>query len=156
MGQGHTATLGSPVMLVRGVVIFLAALTASVILSNQVRQLVLSLSPPFSELGAQTDRAVIEPGDPLTMRYHFVRTRYCQTDLNLFVVASDTQDVVWRLRVPGGATLIGRADIRNTFQLTVLPEGRYILRTIAFSLCAEGIHAQAFPEAPFTVRQDPT
>lgn len=147
--------MGTSLTIYRLAATFVMALAAAVVISNQARQLTQSLTEPFEFLASEAEPKIVPPGEALIVHYRFIRKRYCQTDLNLFIVTREHEDVVWRLRVPGGASLLGLADIRNTFMIGDLPENSYILRTIAFSSCADGMHGQAFPEVPFTIRKAP-
>lgn len=132
--------------------VFLFVTEASTVILSHARLLYLQNSDPFTVESAAADPAVIAPGAPIRMHYKFVRKRYCDTKLNLFAIKDGSMEVVWRQQLLGGATMLGKADVINTFELgTQVGPGCYHLNTITYSVCTEGSHTMAFPTAPFCV-----
>jgi hypothetical protein len=155
MGKGHgarMATLGSR-MLLPGLLIVLITTSLSAFLSNQARQLWLSLSDPYNLENAIPLQKSFESGSPITILYTFIRHRYCETDLDVFLVRMPENDIVWRLRTIGGATSLGTFQVKNTFTIPEMPAGNYEWRTTVASKCSDGLHSQAFPEASFDIAE---
>jgi hypothetical protein len=134
-----------------GLILFLMVSSLSTFLSNQARQLWLALRDPYANLAAMPLQPSFASGEPLAILYNFDCLRYCETNLNLFIATSPGNDIVWRHRTYGGATLLGPQHVRNSFEVPRLAAGHYSLRSIVYSLCSDGAHTQAFPEVFFDI-----
>lgn len=132
---------------------FLITASASTFLANQARLLYLSMSEPFAYGKTVASKDSFDVGEPIGVTFEFTRYRFCEIDINLFVVDRSTNTVIRRQRVVGGATLLGATMIQNVFEFKPdIPPGEYLLRMISYSVCSDGSHTIPAPEVPFKVK----
>src|SRR5271170_2617236 len=102
-----------------GIALFLACTALTLLGVNSFRQLWLSLIDPFEFISVEIDPP-IERGDHIIeIKYTFIRNRYCQTDLNLFIAKMPLNEIIWRDRTQGGATTtMGYTIVKNRFAIS--------------------------------------
>lgn len=139
--------------LVGNTLAFFGALALGLVGFNEGRRAYLTIVPP-SRFLAVTVESIDEGAMELPATYTFDRVRYCQADLNLFIARMPENEIVWRTRVPGGATTtIGRTVVKNHFRIpNYFKPGMYELRTITYAQCAEGSHTMPAPDGTFEIR----
>lgn len=129
---------------------FAAAL--SIMIGVQVHWIIQRHTPPHRYLATWAEASRIKPGSEIRIRYIFERVRYCETWLNLFIISRPDNFIVWRNRIPGGATLLGRREVLNVYPLTPsVGPGDYIFRTISHATCTDGAHSSTAPDVVFEV-----
>jgi hypothetical protein len=132
--------------------LFIFVAVSTMVFATTLRNFYLSLIQPASEFASSIDPSIIESGDPLIVYYHFNRQRICQVDINLFVIKPDHNEVVWRNRVPGGASGLGEIDTMSIFRIPPLESGKYKFTTTVSYTCLDGNHILSFDPIEFTVK----
>ena len=95
--------------------------------------------------------AELKSGALLRMGFRVIRRRICKVDLDRFMVRADTDEVVYRVRVPGGAGPIGDSWIAIEITVPDLEPGKYVYRTTIINSCEEAVYATTTPDVRFTV-----
>lgn len=135
-----------------GAIWVLLAITLPIVLGVHAHWIVLRLSPPYQYFAAWAENPRVRVGDELRMRYIFERYRYCDSWLSLFMIKRPDNEIVWRSRIPGGATLTGKREVMNPYRVPAdLTPGQYIFRTISYATCTDGAHSMAAPDVAFEV-----
>ncbi len=109
-------------------------------------------APHLVYLNAEMMTPVVKPGEPIRARHTFIRTTFCQTDVEFYILDDKTREVVFRLRVPGNASGPGRSDRINTLHIPTLPESEYELQVYAFANCPAVPKSSIAPPIHFAVR----
>jgi hypothetical protein len=82
------------------------------------------------------------------------RYRVCKVEIDRFMISVATGDVIYRERVPGGASPIGRNVARNSLRIPAdAPLGQTRLIQNVSSQCIEGMHTMAWPIIEFEITE---
>lgn len=110
------------------------------------------INVPYIYSGGWADPEVIPVGGELRTHYRFERHRICQTDLNRFIARLPGNEIVWRDRVPGGATGLGKHQVVNVIGLPEgMQAGDYVLRIVNYSTCGETSYSAIAPDVSFRI-----
>lgn len=98
-------------------------------------------------------KPVYEAGEPLVFRFDTTRHRICKSDLDRYIIRVTDNHVVYRERVPGGASnKLGKVDPPIINELRVpLTCGKYKMTATNVGECPDGLHFVVQPEAEFQV-----
>ena len=82
-----------------------------------------------------------------------VRARICKVEIDRFMISDVTHDVVYRERLPAGATPLGRTpSVRNLVPVPAdAPLGGMTLLQNVHSECIDGMHSMQWPVMHFDV-----
>ena len=146
--------MGSP--LKRAFTYFVFAALALMFAYN-VRGFILTARDPYIYSGAFAKPDRIHAGDELHAVYKFDYIRICNSKLKLFVENTDTNEIVFRDEIDGGAAAPG---LNRSPVVLVKTEhnwipGNYVLRLFVAALCSDGAHNYAAPEVTFMIELNP-
>ncbi len=118
-----------------------------------VKNFLLGYREPYIYLSASALNPVVSAGEIINLVYEFDRIRYCEVTLSRFIVRKDSEDVVYRDNVVGGAAPVGlNKRVVNPFKIPDdTAPGKYLFRLTANVQCNEGPHYIPAPEIEFQV-----
>ncbi len=109
-------------------------------------------SDPYAYLAAWATNPRLGAGEELGLKYIFERYRYCESSLSRFIIRRPDNSIVWRDRIVGGATTVGKHEVLNVVRLPMdMTSGQYVFRTISFANCSDGEHSTQAPDIAFEV-----
>lgn len=107
---------------------------------------------PFYYRSVVAITPMITPMDCFIEELDVQRYRICKVDIDRFAIEEATGNVVFRERVPGGATSLGRNSARNMVcPSKPWPLGRIKLLQNTHSECIDGMHSMPWPVMRFEV-----
>jgi hypothetical protein len=129
------------------IMIFVATIYFSMVGTIQVWNVTLSLWDPFFYRSVVVLTPQVKRGELLVMKLDVQRYRVCKVEIDRFIVNDNTKQVIYRERVPGGATLVGRTpDVRNVVRIPADAElGPITIIQNVHSHCIDGMHSMAWP-----------
>lgn len=110
--------------------------------------------PPLRNIHVELVETVIEPDQPLQIRFTSHRTRLCKADLDRIVLDANGQPV-HAVRQAGIGQAVTAEPITRTITVPIpygLPPGHYTYRSTVFSDCGGDIFAAPSPDLPFEIR----
>lgn len=125
----------------------------AVMFGYNVRNFILSSRDPYIYTGAFANPSTIHAGDPLRLVYVFDHIRVCSTKLGRFIENEDTDEIVYRDEIIGGATLlgVGQAPVLKIMTDKSWIPGNYIVRLSVNAQCVDNEHQYYAPEIKFKI-----
>jgi hypothetical protein len=115
--------------------------------------MISTVREPYRTVSVTVLNPVLKAGEPLKMKFVTERNRFCQTTVAQFFVDLESNEVVYRGRVPSGFTDLGTQYPSLTLPLpfTPIPGRKYAYRPIVESDCGFSSFAHRSPDAVFEV-----
>lgn len=127
-------------------------LLVSMSLGLQGWNLVLTMWDPFYYVSVTVMTPQVKRGELFIEELDIQRYRICKVDIDRFIVDDATKNVIFRERVPGGATSLGRSKARNIVRVPIdAPLGPVMLLQNVHSQCIDGMHSMPWPPQHFEI-----
>lgn len=121
-------------------------------LALQSYPIYLTTSNPFLYHSVIVLTPTVKRGDYFREELDVERFRICKVDIDRFLINKQTRDVIYRERVPGGASSLGRNMAQNKIKIPDdAPLGSAILLQNSSSVCVDGTHTMAWPVVEFEI-----
>ena len=118
-----------------------------------VKNFLLTYRDPYVDVKTSAIDELVKSGGILRARFEFDHIRICEEKLARFIIRrDDTNEVVYRDSVAGGATNLGHHTVTHPIQIPhELGPGPYYYRVIIHAQCSDGQHDQPTPDIPFDI-----
>jgi hypothetical protein len=112
----------------------------------------LSMWDPFFYHSVTVISPKVKRGGVFIEELDVQRYRICKVEIDRFLLDDATRNVIYRERVAGGATSIGRNIARNMVPVPIdAPLGPVTLLQNVHSQCIDGMHSMQWPVMHFEV-----
>jgi hypothetical protein len=128
-------------------------IAVSVLCGVQIYNLALTLFHPFRYYSVEVLTPKVHAGECVEEALDVQRYRVCRVEIDRFVVNDETKRVIFRERVPGGSSPLGRTP--KVVNFVCLPRdikpGHMTLIQNSHSHCIDGMHSMEWPTLHFEV-----
>ena len=141
-------------MIFKSVATLALGVSLVIIVANNVYELIQRFIPPVTMTLGLAENPVVERGGVIKLIYEYDHKRFCETTLIRFIVRVDTKEpeIVWRDRVPGGATPLGHQRVLNSMKLPPeIEPGKYEFRLFTSSNCGSAFFQSKADDIKFEV-----
>ena len=118
----------------------------------EANKIFMSFRPPVQYEQHTAEAGTVKAGQKLVILTRINRDRHCRASLDIFITNTESRDVVRRESVAAGATDLGTANLRRSYDIPqTTPPGDYQFISRGYYDCAEGTHVLIFPTINFRV-----